>query len=112
MDIDQFVEAAKKLDSKKKEKKEELEKLTRLFEKFHLLNRKYLDKETFEKAQASAAAMGEAIANTVRFLDDEIARLRSKRMKLSLENLELSEMQKVHARNELLLKEYMASLEE
>ena len=104
MDIDQLVEAAKKLDSKKKGKKEEMEKLTRLFEKFHLLNRKYLDKETFEKAQASAASMGEAIANTVRFLDDEIARLRSKRMKLSLENLELSEMQKVHARNELLLK--------
>jgi hypothetical protein len=112
MDSDQLVEAAKKLDSKKKGKKEELEKLTRLFEKFHLLNRKYLDKETFEKAQASAASMGEAIANTVRFLDDEIARLRSKRMKLSLENLELSEMQKVHARNEMLLKEYMASLEE
>ncbi len=112
MDIDKLLEFSKKLDSKKKGKKEEMEKLTRLFEKFHLMNRKYLDKETFEKAQASAASMGEAIANTMRFLDDEIARLRSKRMKLSLENLELSEMQKAHARNEMLLKEYMASLEE
>ena len=112
MDIDKLVEFSKKLDSKKKGKKEELERLTKLFERFHLLNRKYLDKDTFEKAQASAASMGEAIANTVRFLDDEIARLRSKRTKQSLENLELSEMQKVHARNELLLKEYAASLEE
>ncbi len=112
MDIDKLLEFSKKLDSKKKGKKEDLEKLTRLFERFHLMNRKYLDKETFEKAQASAASMGEAIANTLRFLDDEIVRLRSKRMKLSLENLELSEMQRVHARNEMLLKEYMASLEE
>ncbi len=112
MEIDRLVEFSKKLDSKKKGKKEELEKLTRLFERFHILNRKYLDKEAFEKAQGSAASMGEAIANTMQFLDDEIARLRSKRIKLPLENLELSEMQKIHARNELLLKEYMMSLEE
>jgi hypothetical protein len=76
------------------------------------VNRKYLDKEAFEKALGSMTSMAEAIANTMQFLDDEIARVRSKRLKLPLENLELNEMQKAHARNELLLKEYMAGLEE
>ena len=112
MEIDQFMELAKKLDSKKKGKKEELEKLQKLFERFHLVNRKYLDKETFEKAQESISSIAEAIANTMRFLDDEIARLRSKRMKLPFENVEQNEMQKVHARNELLLKEYLADFQE
>lgn len=112
MNIDQLLEIAKKLDLKKKGKKEELEKLQKLFERFHLLNRKYLDKETFEKAQGSIPSMAEVIANTLQFLEDEIARLRSKRMKLPFENLELNEMQKVHARNELLIKEYLASFQE
>ena len=112
MDVNRLMEMAKDLDSKKKGKKEDLEKLKKTFERFHILNRKYLDKETFEKAQGSGASMAEAIANTLRFLEDEIARLRGKRMKLPFDNLELSEMQKVHARNELLLKEYLASLEE
>ena len=112
MDADQLLEHAKKLDSKKRGKKEDLEKLQKFFERFHLLNRKYLDKETFEKAQESIPSMAEAIGNTVRFLDDEIARLRSKRLKLPFENVELNEMQKVHAKNELLLKEYLASFEE
>jgi len=112
MEIDQFIEQAKKLDTKKKGKKEELEKLQKLFERFHLANRKYMDKETFEKAQESTASMAEAIANTMRFLEDEVARLRSKRMKLPFENLELNEMQKVHARNELMLKDYLASSQE
>jgi len=112
MDADQLLELAKKLDSKKQGKKEDLEKLQRFFERFHLLNRKYLDKETFEKAQGSISSMAEAIANTVRFLDDEIARLRSKRLKLPFENVELNEMQKDHAKNESLLKEYLASSQE
>ncbi|HSB04365.1 MAG TPA: hypothetical protein VLK23_04165 [Thermodesulfobacteriota bacterium] len=112
MDVDQLLELIKKLDSKKQGKKEELEKLQNFFERFHLLNRKYLDKETFEKAQESIPSMAEAIGNTVRFLDDEIARLRSKRSKLPYENVELNEMQKAHAKNELLLKEYLASFEE
>ena len=112
MDINQLVELAKKLDSKKQGKKEDLEKLQRFFERFHLLNRKYLDKETFEKARGSISSMAEAIANTVRFLDDEIARLRSKRLKLPFENVELNEMQKDHAKNESLLKEYLASSQE
>jgi len=112
MEIDQFMERAKKLDSKKKGKKEELEKLQKLFERFHLVNRKYLDKEAFEKAQGSISSVAEAIANTMRFLEDEIARLRSKRMKLPFENVELNEMQKVHARNELLLKDYLAGFQE
>ena len=112
MDINHLLEMAKKLDSKKKGRKGEIERLQKLFERFHLVNRKYLDKETFEKARESMASMTEAIANTLRFLDDEIARVRGKRMKLPFDNIELTEMQKVQARNELLLKEFLASLEE
>ncbi len=111
MDIDQLLEMVKKLDSKKKGKKEELERVQKLFERFHLLNRKYLDKETFEKARESIPSMAEGIANTLRFLDGEIVRLRGKRMKLPFDSLELNEMQKTQARNELLFKEYLASLE-
>jgi hypothetical protein len=108
MDIEKFLEETKKLDKKKKGKQEELEKLKRLFERFHLLNRNYLDKETFENAQDSISSIAEAIANTVQYLDAEIARLRSKRMKLPFENVTLSEMQKVQNKNEMLLKEYLA----
>ena len=53
MDIEKLLEMAKKLDSKKKGKKEELEKFKRFFERFHNLNRAYLDKEAFEKAEES-----------------------------------------------------------
>jgi prefoldin subunit 5 len=109
MDIEKFLEETKKLDKKKKGKQEELEKLKKFFERFHLLNRNYLDKETFENAQASIASIAEMIANTVQYLDAEIARLRSKRMKLPFENVTLSEMQKVQNKNEMLLKEYLAS---
>ena len=112
MEVDRLLELAKKLDSKKRGKREELERLQKLFERFHLLNRKYLDKETLEKAQGSVTSIAEAIANTLRFLDEEVARLRNKRMKLPFETLDLNEMQKVQARNELLLKEYLATLEE
>jgi len=112
MDIHQLLEMAKKLESKKKGKKEEIERLQKLFERFHLLNRKFLDKETFEKAQGSVTSIAEAIATTLRFLDEEVARLRNKRMKLPFETLDLNEMQKVQARNELLLKEYLATFKE
>ena len=108
MEIEKFLELIKKLDQKKKGKQEELEKLKRLFERFHLLNRNYLDKETFESAQGSISSMVETIANTVHYLDDEIARLRSKRLKLPFENVTLSEMQKAQNKNELLIKEYLA----
>jgi hypothetical protein len=83
----------------------------RLFERFHLLNRNYLDKEAFEKAQESIASMAEAIVNTVQYLDAEIVRLRSKRMKLPFENVTLSDMQKVKNKNEMLLREYLAGLQ-
>ena len=111
MDIEKFLEATKKLDKKKKGKQEELEKLKKFFERFHLLNRNYLDKETFENAQASIASIAEMIANTVQYLDAEIARLRSKRMKLPFENVTLSEMQKVQNRNEMLVREYLAGFQ-
>src|SRR4030042_1606891 len=110
MDIENFLETTKKLDKKKKVKPEELEGIKRLFERFHLLNRNYLDKETFEKAQESISSMAEVIANTVQYLDAEIARLRSKRMKLPLENVELGAMQKVQNRNEMLIKEFLSGL--
>ena len=111
MEIDKFLELVKKLDSKKKGKKEELEKFQRFFERFHLLNRAYLDKETFEKAQESISIMAEAIANTIQYLDAEITRLRNKRMKLPFENVELGEMQKVQNRNEMLMKEYLSGIQ-
>jgi hypothetical protein len=112
MDIEKFLELSKKLDKKKKGKEEELERLKRLFERFHLLNRNYMDKETFERAQESPAAMAEAISNTIQYLDSEIAHLRNKRMKLPLETLTLSEMQKVQNKNEMLIKEYLAEFPE
>jgi hypothetical protein len=108
MDLDKFLELTKKLDSKKKGKKEELEKFKRFFERFHLLNRAYLDKETFEKAEESLSSMAEAIANTIKYLDVEITRLRNKRMKMPFENVELGEMQKIQNKNEMLIKEYLA----
>ena len=108
MEIDKFLEVTQKLDKKKKGKQEEMEKFQKLFERFHLLNRNYLDKETFEKAQGSILSMAEAITNTIQYLDSEIAHLRSKRMKLPFENVTLSEMQKVQNKNEMLIKEYLA----
>ena len=107
MEIEKFLELTQGLE-KKKVKKEELERFKRFFERFHNLNRAYLDKETFEKAEESISSMSEAIAGTIQYLDAEIARLRNKRMKLPLENVELGEMQKVQNRNELLIKEYLA----
>jgi hypothetical protein len=108
MEVDKFLELTKSLDKKKKGKEEELEKLKRLFERFHLLNRNYLEKETFEAAQGSLSTMAETISNTIQYLDAEIARLRSKRLKLPFENVALSEMQKSQNRNEMLIKEYLA----
>src|SRR4030042_2528274 len=111
MEIEKFLEFTKKLDSKKKGKKEELEKFQKFFDRFHLLNRAYLDKESFEKAQESISSMAETMANTIQYLDVEIARLRNKRMKLPLENVELGEMQKIQNKNEMLVKEYLTGLE-
>jgi len=87
-----------------------LEKLQKFFERFHLLNRAYLDKETFEKAQESISSIAEAITSTIRYLDSEIARLRGKRMKLPFENVELGEMQKVQNKNEMLIKEFLSEV--
>jgi hypothetical protein len=108
MEIDKFLEVTKKLDKKKKGKQEEMEKFQKFFERFHLLNRNYLDKETFEKTQDFISSMAEAITNTIQYLDSEIAHLRSKRMRLPFENVTLSEMQKVQNKNEMLIKEYLA----
>ncbi len=107
MEIEKFLGLTQGLE-KKKVKKEELERFKRFFERFHNLNRAYLDKETFEKAGESISSMSEAIAGTIQYLDAEITRLRNKRMKLPLENVELGEIQKVQNRNELLIKEYLA----
>jgi len=112
METEKFLELTRGLDKKKKGKKEELERLQRLFERFHLLNRNYLDKETFEKAKESIFSMAEAVAGTIQYLDSEITRLRSKRMKLPFENVTLGEMQKVQKKNETLIKEYLAGFQE
>ena len=111
MEIDKFLELAKKLDSKKKGKKEELETVKKLFERFHNLNRAYLDNVAFEKAEESVPAMAETIAGTIQYLEAEITRLRNKRMKMPVENVELGEMQKIQNRNEMLIKEYLAEFE-
>jgi hypothetical protein len=111
MEIDKFLELAKKLDSKKKAKKEEVEKFRKLFERFHNLNRAYLDKVAFEKAEESISSMAEAIAGTIQYLEAEITRLRNKRMKMPVENVELGEMQKIQNRNEMLIKEYLAEFQ-
>jgi len=108
MDIEKFLEITKKLDKKKKGKGEETEKLQKFFERFHNLNRAYLDKQTFEKAGESVSAISDVVASTVQYLDAEITRLRNKRMKLPLENVELGEMQKVQNKNEMLIREYLA----
>lgn len=110
MDIEKFLQLTKKLDKKKKGKQEELEKLKRLFERFHNLNRAYLDKEAFEKAQESISSMAETVAGTIQYLDSEITRLRNKRMKLPFENVTLNEMQKVQKKNELVIREYFAEV--
>lgn len=112
MEIEKFLEVTKSLEKKKKGKTEDLEKLQKFFERFHNLNRAYLEKEAFEKARESISTMAEAIANTIHYLDSEITRLRNKRMKLPFENVELGEMQKVQKRNELLLKEYLGEVQE
>ena len=108
METDKFLELAKKLDSKKKAKKEEFEKFRKLFERFHNLNRAYLDSVAFEKAEESISSIAEAIAGTIQYLETEITRLRNKRMKMPVENVELGEMQKIQNRNEMLIKEYLA----
>jgi multidrug resistance efflux pump len=110
MEIEKFLELTQGLE-KKKAKKEELERFKKLFERFHNLNRAYLDKETFEKAEESISSMSGAIAGTLQYLEAEIARLRNKRMKLPLENVELGEMQKVQNKNEMLIKEYLAEFQ-
>ena len=112
MDLEKFLKLAETQENKKKDKKEELERLQKLFERFHLLNRKYLDKEAFEKAKGSIPSISEAIAGTVRYLDAEVTRLRGKRMKLPFENVELAEIQKLQVRNEMLFKEFLAQFPE
>ena len=111
MDINNFLELARKLDKKKKGKQEEFERLKNFFTRFHILNRNYLDKETFGKAQDSISSMAETLANTIQYLNSEITRLRNKRMKLPFENVTLNEMQKVQNKNELLIKEYLSAVQ-
>jgi len=108
MELEKFLEIAKGIDKKKKGKKEEIEKLQKFFERFHLLNRAYLDKETFERAQESVSSMAEAIANTIGYLNEEITRLRNKGRKQPFENVELAQMQKTQKRNEMLMGEFLS----
>ncbi|MCX8116862.1 MAG: hypothetical protein N3G78_02875 [Desulfobacterota bacterium] len=108
MDVERFLETAKTLDRKRKGKKEVVEEFKKCFERFRLVNRAYLDKETYEKAQGSISSMAEAMANTLRYLEGEISRLRHKGRRQPFEDLQLAEMQKVQKRNEMLLKELLS----
>ena len=107
MDTEKFLELTSKLAAEKKDDQAEVEHLRRHFERFRNLNRNYLDKETFEKTQGSISSMADTMTETIRYLDAEIARIRSKRMKLPVDNLTLNEMQKAQRKNEILLKEYI-----
>lgn len=107
MEIERFLEKAKRLGKKKKGKEEELERFKKIFERFHNINRNYMDKETFEKTQVSLSSMAEVMKNTIQYLDSEITRLRNKGRKQPFESVELAEMQKVQKRNELLIKEFI-----
>jgi hypothetical protein len=111
MEMEKFLEAVKSLDKKKEGKTEELEKMKKLFERFHVINRKYLDAGTYEESLKSIVSMAETIARTEEYLDQEVAHLRNKRLKLAFDNLALAEMQKAQARNSLLIKEYMQGAE-
>lgn len=111
MDTDKLLELAKEEIAEEKEGQTKVEHLRRIFERFHNVNRKYLDRETYERARESVTAISEAMAETIRFLDGEIARLRSKRMKLPLDSRTLREMQQAQARNEVFLKEALEVLE-
>ncbi len=107
MEVEKFLEVAKRLSRKKKDRESELEKFKKLYERFHLINRAYLDKEAFEQAQGSIPLMAESMVRTIEYLEDEIARLRNKGRKQPFEEVELAEMQKVQKRNELLIKEFV-----
>ncbi len=111
IDIERFLEITKGLEEGNNEKNEEFEKLRRLFERFHIINRNYLDKESFLKAKESISSIARTIADTINFIDSEITRLRIKRVKLPFENLALGEMQKIQRKNELLIKEYISNFQ-
>lgn len=105
--IDRFLEITKKIEDR--ENIEQNERLKRFFEKFHLINRNYLDKGTFEKARESIPSIIEVIKRTLEFLESEISRLRNKRARLPYENVILGEMQKIQTKNEMLIKEYITN---
>jgi len=111
MDTGKFLESAKRLESEKKGDHTAIDHFRKHFERFHILNRSYLDKETFEKNQETISQMAETMVETIRYIDGEIAHLRSRRMKLPVDNLTLNEMQKTQTKNEALLKEFVQELE-
>lgn len=111
IEIEKFLDITKGLEKSNKGKTEEFEKLKRFFERFHIVNRNYLDKESFEKACESASSIAETVAGTINFINSEISRLRSKRARLPFENLALSEMQKLQRKNEMLIKEYISNFQ-
>ncbi len=52
--------------------------------------------------------MAEAVVNTIRYLDEEVVRLRNKGRKQPFENVALSEMQKAQKKNEMLPGEFFS----
>ncbi len=105
MELNKILDGLKQIILKEEVSQKEIEKFQKFFERFHLINRSYLDKETFKKAKGSISSMSEAISDTLKYLEEEMTRLRNKRMKQPYENVELAEMQKVQNKNEILIKE-------
>ena len=63
-----------------------------------------------KRLKGAIPSMAEALANTIRYLEEEITRLRNKRMKMPFENVELGEMQRIQTRNEMMMKEYLTEV--
>lgn len=108
MELNKVLEGLRQIISREEVSREEIERFQKFFERFHLINRSYLDKETFKKAEGSISSMSETISDTLKYLEEEMTRLRNKRLKRPYENVELAEMQKVQNKNEILIKELLA----
>ena len=114
MDVDKVLEHAKRwtASAKKTVKKEELGRMRGIFDRFYVGNKGYVDKATYDKARKSAKSMGELMVETIEFLNGEIYRLKTKRRKLPLDNLQLKEAQKAYETSLRIIGEFLKEVEE
>jgi hypothetical protein len=113
MDPDKLIEKAKGwiASGKKTLKKEELEGIRGVFDRFYLGNKRYVDKETYDKARKTAKSMAELMVDIIEFLNGEVFRLEKKRRKLPVENLQLKEAQKACEMNLRFISEFLREAE-